>query len=78
MGHTPHVAPDGHPFQEAPRHAASRWRVQARWLAAGNRLISVCGSALRLQQRRQFGDATEHGTRSSWFTEASIQGVDGR
>ena len=72
------LAPDGHPFQEALATRHLDGGFVARWVAAGNRLIAVRGSALRQQQHRQFGDASEHGTRSSWFTEASIQGVDGR
>jgi iron complex outermembrane receptor protein len=72
------TAPDGRPFREAidTRHVDGGF--VGRWLVTGNRVLSVRGSVLDQQQRRQWGDVSEHGTRAVWFAETSLQGVSGR
>jgi outer membrane receptor for ferrienterochelin and colicins len=71
------VAPDGRPFPEtlATRHLDGGF--VGRWLI-GDRVLSVRGSSLQQRQQRQWGDATEDGTRTVWFSEASLQGTTGR
>jgi iron complex outermembrane receptor protein len=71
------AAPDGRPFEEslATRHIDGG--AAAQWLVAGGRIVSARGSAMRQSQRRQFGEITERGTRSVWFGEGSLRGVDG-
>ena len=49
-----------------------------RWLVLQNRVLAVRGSYMRRSQDRQFGPTAEHSIRSTWFGEASLQGVHGR
>ena len=49
-----------------------------RWVAFDNRVLAVRGSYMRRAQDRQFGAATEHSARVTWFGEASLQGATGR
>jgi len=71
------VAPDGRPFREALATRHLDGGFVGRWLI-GDRVLSVRGSALRQQQQRQWGEATEDGVRSVWFSEGSLQGMTGR
>jgi iron complex outermembrane receptor protein len=72
-----YTAPDGRPFREAlsTRHVDGGFAGS--WLVTGGRVVSVRASALTQAQRRQTGDATEHGTHTVWFGEASLRGVSG-
>jgi iron complex outermembrane receptor protein len=72
------LAPDGQPFVESldTRHADAG--ALARWLGASGRLYSLRGSYVHATQDRVFGAAREHGTRVTWFGEASLSGTDGR
>ncbi len=49
-----------------------------RWLAFDNRVLAIRGSYMRRSQDRRFGPAVEHGVRSTWFGEVSVQGSSGR
>ena len=72
------TAPDGRPFEESlkTRHADSG--VMARWLTGGGRVVSVRGSFTRQTRNRDFGGVREHGTRLTYFAEASLLGSRGR
>jgi outer membrane receptor for ferrienterochelin and colicins len=72
------TAPDGRPFEEALATRHLDGGFVGRWLTSGNRILSLRGSAQRQAQSRLWGDVAEHGTRSAWFGEASLQGVNGR
>ena len=49
-----------------------------RWLAFRDRVVAVRGSFMRRTQDRRFGLTAEHGARSTWFGEVSVQGNSGR
>jgi iron complex outermembrane receptor protein len=70
-------APDGRPFAETlnTRHADAG--SVARWFVGGT-LVAVRGSFVHNSQDRVFGDASEKGTRRTWFGEASATGARGR
>jgi iron complex outermembrane receptor protein len=70
--------PNGVAFTESlkSRHVDSGF--VGRWLAFGNRVLAVRGSYMRRSQDRRFGPTAEHGVRSTWFGEASVQGRSGR
>lgn len=72
------VAPDGHAFHEALATRHLDGGFVGRWLTSANHIVSVRASASSQAQRRQFSDATEHGTRMVSFGEVSVQGVSGR
>jgi outer membrane receptor for ferrienterochelin and colicins len=72
------TAPDGRPFEAALATRHLDGGFVGRWLTSGNRVLSLRGSAQRQAQGRVWGDVAEHGTRSAWFAEASLQGVNGR
>jgi len=66
------------PFEESLRTRHADGGFVGRWLAFGNRVMSVRGSYMRRAQDRQFGTTGEHGVRSTWLGEASLQGTSGR
>jgi iron complex outermembrane receptor protein len=70
--------PNGIAFAEslASRHADGGF--VGRWLAFNNRVLAVRGSYMRRSQDRRFGSTAEHGVRSTWFGEVSVQGSNGR
>jgi iron complex outermembrane receptor protein len=72
------VLPNGIAFTEslASRHVDGGF--VGRWLAFNNRVLAVRGSYMRRLQERRFGPAVEHGVRSTWFGEVSVQGNSGR
>jgi iron complex outermembrane receptor protein len=72
------TAPDGRAFREAVNTRHVDGGFVGRWLTSATRVLSIRGSALRHQQDREWGGVREHGTRSVWFGEASLQAVTGR
>ena len=72
------VLPDGLPFEESLKTRHADGGFVGRWLAFGNRVMSVRGSYMRRAQDRRFGATNENGVRSTWFGEASLQGTSGR
>jgi outer membrane receptor for ferrienterochelin and colicins len=73
----PHTAPDGLPFRESLSTRHVDGGLAGSWLVTGGRVVSVRASALTQAQARQEGNATEHGTQTVWFGEASLHGVNG-
>ena len=73
-----HAAPDGRPFVEAvdTRHVDGGFI--GRWLTAGSHIATMRASVLTQDQQRQFGETSEHGMRTVWFGEGSLQGLSGR
>ena len=70
--------PNGLPFEESLKTRHVDGGFVGRWLAFDNRVLSVRGSYMRRSQDRRFGTTAEHGVRSTWFGEASLQGSSGR
>src|SRR5687768_920477 len=70
--------PNGVPFAESLKSRHVDGGFVGRWLAFDNRVLAVRGSYMRRSQDRQFGPATEHSARSTWFGETSLQGNTGR
>jgi outer membrane receptor for ferrienterochelin and colicins len=70
--------PNGVPFAESlnTRHVDAGF--VGRWLAFEKRVLAVRGSYMRRSQDRRFGPVAEHGARSTWFGETSLQGSSGR
>ena len=66
------------PFEESLRTRHADAGFVGRWLAFSNRVMSVRGSYMRRAQDRRFGTTDEHGVRSTWLGEASLQGTSGR
>ena len=69
---------NGLPFEESLKSRHVDGGFVGRWLAFDNRVLSVRGSYMRRSQDRRFGTTAEHGVRSTWFGEASLQGSSGR
>ena len=69
---------DDQPFLESLRTRHADGGFAGRWLAFGNRVMSVRGSYMRRTQDRWFGTTHENGVRSTWFSEASLQGSSAR
>jgi outer membrane receptor for ferrienterochelin and colicins len=70
--------PNGVAFTESLNSRHVDGGFVGRWLAFDNRVLAVRGSYMRRSQDRRFGPAIEHGVRSTWFGEASVQGSNGR
>ncbi len=70
--------PNGLPFTESLKSRHVDGGFVGRWLVFNNRVLSVRGSYMRRSQDRRFGPTPEHGVRSTWFGETSLQGSHGR
>jgi iron complex outermembrane receptor protein len=69
---------NGVPFVESLNSRHIDGGFVGRWIAFEKRVLAVRGSYMRRSQDRQFGPASEHSARSTWFGEASLQGNTGR
>jgi outer membrane receptor for ferrienterochelin and colicins len=70
--------PNGSGFTESLKSRHVDGGFVGRWLAFHDRVVSVRGSYMRRTQDRRFGPTAEHGTRTTWFGEVSVQGSSGR
>ncbi len=70
--------PNGAAFAESLKTRHIDGGFVGRWLAFDRRVLAVRGSYMRRSQDRRFGSTAEHGVRSTWFGEASLQGSSGR
>lgn len=70
--------PNGAAFTESLNSRHVDGGFVGRWLAFENRVLAIRGSYMRRSQDRRFGPVAEHGVRSTWFGEASLQGSSGR
>ena len=70
--------PNGDGFTESLKTRHVDGGFVGRWLAFDNRVLAIRGSYMRRSQDRRFGPAVEHGVRSTWFGEVSVQGSNGR
>ncbi len=70
--------PNGVAFTESLKSRHVDGGFVGRWLAFHDRVLAVRGSYMRRTQDRRFGPTAEHGTRSTWFGEVSVQGISGR
>jgi iron complex outermembrane receptor protein len=72
------VAPDGAPFEESLDTSRGDGGGVVRWVAGSSGLMSMRGSYSIDSQDRVFGDVRERGTRSTGFSEFSLQGMHTR
>ena len=70
--------PNGLAFTESLKSRHVDGGFVGRWLAFHDRVLAVRGSYMRRTQDRRFGPTAEHGARSTWFGEVSVQGSNGR
>ena len=70
--------PNGAAFTESLESRHIDGGFVGRRLAFDNRVLAVRGSYMRRAQDRRFGETSEHGIRSTWFSEVSLQGTSGR
>jgi outer membrane receptor for ferrienterochelin and colicins len=71
------VLPDGQPFPEQVNTDRFDGGLVGRWLVAGDRLVSVRGSATSQQHAHLFGPIAEPDRHRTWFGETSISGTTG-
>ena len=69
---------NGQPFPEELKSRHVDGGFAGRWLVHGTRVLAVRGSFMRRSQDRLFGATREFGVRHTWFSEASMQGANGR
>ena len=69
------VLPDGHPFAEQLNTDRFDGGLVGRWLVAGDRVVSVRGSATSQHHTHVFGPVDEPDRHRTWFGEASMTGT---
>ncbi len=72
------VAPDGMAFPEELRTRRFDGGLVARFLAGGERVVTVRASGLGQWHRHQFGEVQERDFHHTLFAESSVSGTDGR
>ena len=72
------VAPDGLPFPEAVTTSRLDAGLIGRFVLGGTRVFSVRTSGLGMRHDHRFGESRERDFHHTWFSEASLNGVNGR
>lgn len=72
------TAPDGLPFAQGLDTRRIDGGVVSRLPVGTTRVLSLRGSFSHQNEDRRFAETRDHGSRSTWFAEAVLQGASGR